>query len=99
LQEELFPFTVSHQQIIEQTNQLLAELAEEQAAEVLDFAAFLRQRQQVRAAADDALLTEQMQEHVLTSPTFAFLHDEAEDVYSAADVKFRYDSPPTDATK
>ena len=90
---------MSHQQIIEQTSKLLAELDEAQAAEVLDFATFLRQRQQARAAADDALLTQQIQHHVLTSPAFAFLHDEAEDVYSLADVKFHYDTPSADAAK
>ena len=90
---------MSHQQIIEQTSKLLAELDEAQAAEVLDFATFLRQRQQARAAADDALLTQQIQHHVLTSPAFAFLHDEAEDVYSLADVKFHYDTLPADAAK
>ena len=90
---------MSHQQIIEQTSRLLAELAEEQAAEVLDFATFLQQRQQQRALADAALLTQQIATHVLTSPTFAFLHDEAEDVYSLADVKFRYDMPSADAAE
>ena len=90
---------MSHQQIIEQTSQLLTELSEEQAAEVLDFAAFLRQRQQARAAADDALLIQQIQQHVESSETFAFLHDEAEDVYSLADVKFHYDAPPADAAE
>ena len=90
---------MSRQQIIEETSQLLAELPEAKAAEVRDFASFLRQRQQAQAAADDALLTQQIQEHVVTSPVFAFLHDEAEDVYSLADVKFRYDAPPADAAE
>ena len=90
---------MSRQQIIEETSQLLAELPEAEAAEVRDFASFLRHRQRAQAAADDALLTEQIQEHVMTSPAFAFLHDEAEDVYSLADVKFRYDAPPADAAK
>ncbi len=90
---------MSHQQIIEETSRLLTELPEEQAAEVLDFAAFLRQRQQARAAADNVLLVRQIQEHVMTADAFAFLHDEAEDVYSLADVKFRYDAPPADAAE
>ena len=90
---------MSHQQIIEQTSLLLAELAEEQAAEVLDFATFLRQKQHARAVADDALLVHQIQEHVATADAFAFLHDDAEDVYSLADVRFRYDAPPADATE
>ena len=90
---------MSHQQIIEQTSQLLAELPEAQAVEVRDFASFLRHRQRAQVAADDALLTQQIQQHVLTTPAFAFLHDEAEDVYSLADVKFRYDAPPADAAE
>ena len=90
---------MSHQQIIEQTSQLLAELPEAQAAEVLDFAAFLRQRQQARIAADEALLLHQIHQHVATADAFAFLHDEAEDVYSLTDVKFHYDAPPADAAE
>ena len=58
---------MSHQQIIEQTSQLLTELSEEQAAEVLNFAALLRQRQQARAAADDTLLLQQIQRQVESS--------------------------------
>lgn len=90
---------MSNQRIIEQTSQLLTELPQEQAAEVRDFAAFLRSRQLARVTADDALLTKQIQHHVETSDAFAFLHDEAEDVYTLADVKFRYDAPPTDAAE
>ncbi len=98
MQKQPFGFLMSHQQIIDETSQLLAELPEEQAAEVLDFAAFLRQRQQARVAADEVLLMQQIQHQVETSETFAFLHDEAEDIYSLADVKFHYDAPPADAT-
>ena len=90
---------MSHQQIIEQTSQLLAELAEEQAAEVLDFATFLRQRQRISAAGDDVLLTQQIQQQVATGEAFAFLYDEAEDVYSMADVKFHYDTTPNNAAQ
>jgi len=90
---------MSHQQIIDETSQLLAELPEAQAAEVLDFAAFLRQRQQARAAAEEALLLRQIGQHVATAEAFAFLHDESEDVYSLADVKFHYDAPPADAAE
>ena len=90
---------MSHQQIIDETSQLLAELPEEQATEVLNFATFLRQRQQARLVADEALLLQQIQQHVETSEAFAFLHDEAEDVYSLADVKFCYDAPPADAAE
>ncbi|AMR28058.1 hypothetical protein A0257_13800 [Hymenobacter psoromatis] len=90
---------MSHQQIIDETSQLLAELPEEQAAEVLDFAAFLRQRQQARVTADEALLMQQIQQQIETSEAFAFLHDEAEDIYSLADVKFHYAAPPDDAAE
>jgi|GEM_PF-339613 len=90
---------MSHQQIIDETSQLLAELPEAQAAEVLDFAAFLRQRQQARVAAEETLLLRQIAQHLEGAEAFAFLHDEAEDVYSLADVKFRYDAPPADAAE
>ena len=89
---------MSHQQIIAQTSQVLQDLAEDQAAEVLDFATFLRQRQQTRAAADAELLRHQIAAHVETADAFAFLHDAAEDVYTVADAAFRYDTPPADAT-
>ena len=85
---------MTHHQIIEQTSRVLAELPEAQAAEVLDFADFLRHRQQQYAAADDALLKQQIEQHLETSAAFAFLHDEEEDVYTLADVKFRYQLPP-----
>ncbi len=89
---------MTRHQIIEQTGQLLAELPEAQAAEVLDFAGSLHQRQRQLAVADEALLNRQLKHHLDTSEAFAFLHDAEEDVYTLADVKFRYETP-SDATE
>ena len=87
---------MSRQQLIDQVSQLLTELPEAQAAAVLDFAASLHQRH--AAPLPDAVQQPQLH-HLLTADSFAFLHDEAEDVYTLADVKFHYHLPPADAAE
>lgn len=83
---------MSKQEIIEQTVQLLEQLPEEKAAEILDFAAFLLHREEPMASisTEDAAVAQHLAAYIESSPVFAFLHDPAEDVYTLADLKVRY---------
>ena len=86
---------MSKQEIIEQTVQVLEQLPEEKAAEILDFAAFLLHREEPAAAsganlAEDAATARHMAAYIESSPVFAFLHDPAEEIYTLDDLKVRY---------
>ena len=76
-------YCMTRQSIIEQTVGVINRLPENKAEEISDFANFVIRRY------EEQRLTEELHNVISKSKTFEFLHEE-EDLYSAADIKEKY---------
>ncbi len=74
---------MSRSQVIEKTLETINQLPDERVSEVADFASFLLKKQ------EETSLQKGIELLVMTSGTFAFLHDE-EDLYTVNDLRERY---------
>ena len=74
---------MTKQSIIDQTIDVLNRLPDNKAEEIFDFASYIIKRY------EEQRLSEELQHVITNSQAFHFLHEE-EDVYTAADVKEKY---------
>jgi hypothetical protein len=74
---------MTRQAIIEHTVEMINQLPHQKVSEIADFADFIIKKY------EEQLLTENIQQLVIESSAFSFLHDE-KDLYSVADLKERH---------